>query len=57
MDKKYTVSFKFGGKQFTTKDKENEYYRLEIKNEGNSYKVTIVPKKTIELVEFYSEIP
>lgn len=57
MDKKYTVSFKFGGKQFTTNDKENEYYRLEIENKDNSYKVTIVPKKTIELVEFYSEIP
>ena len=57
MNKKYTVKYKLGDKVLTSHDLENEDYRLEIVDNEKEYKVKIVSKKTIEMVEFFSEMP
>ena len=57
MDKKYLVQYKYGNEIITSTEKENDFYRLEIENAGNRYTVTLVPKKTFEMVDFSAEMP
>lgn len=57
MDKFYTVKYKYGNEIITSTEKENDFYRLEIENNDNRYTVTLVPKKTFEMVDFYAEMP
>ncbi|MBQ5825795.1 MAG: alpha-galactosidase [Clostridia bacterium] len=57
MNKIYTVKYKLDGKVITSNDKENDVYSLSINEEGNRYTVTLTPKKTFEMVEFYAEMP
>lgn len=57
MNKLYTVKYKSGSEVVTSNELENELYKLEIENIGNRYSVTLVPKETFELVDFYAEMP
>lgn len=57
MNKNYTVKFKYGNEIITSKEKENDFYRLEIENTDGRYAVTLVPKKNFEMVDFYAEMP
>ena len=57
MNKKYTVKYKFGGKEFTSHELNTDAYSIIVEETGNRYKVTLAPKKMIELVEFYAEMP
>ena len=57
MDKLYTVKFKYGNEVITSNEKENDFYRLGIENTDNKYSVTLIPKKNIEMVDFYAEMP
>lgn len=57
MNKNYTVKFKYGNEIITSKEKENNFYRLEIENTDGRYTVTLVPKKNFEMVDFYAEMP
>jgi len=55
MNKKYFAKFKCDGKTVISKEKENDFYRLEIENADNRYIVTLIPKQNIEMIEFYAE--
>jgi alpha-galactosidase len=57
MNKNYTVKFKYGNEVITSKEKENDYYRLEIENADGRYSVTLVPKKNFEMIDFSAEMP
>ena len=57
MNKNYTVKFKYGNEIITSKEKENDYYRLEIENSDGRYTVTLVPKKNFEMIDFSAEMP
>ena len=57
MNKVYTVKYKCGNKIYTSDEKENDFYRLEIESTDDRYSVTMVPKKTIEMIDFYAEMP
>ena len=57
MNKVYTVKFKYAGEIITSKETENDFYRLETENADGRYKVTLVPKKNIEMVDFCAEMP
>ena len=57
MNKNYTIKFKCGGEVFTCNEKENDFYRLDIENGEGKYKVTIIPKKKLEMIDFYAEMP
>ena len=57
MNKQYTVKFKYGNEVITSNEKENDFYRLEIVDTLDRYTVTLVPKKEIEMVDFYAEMP
>lgn len=57
MNKKYLVQYKYGNEIITSTEKENDFYRLEIENVDNRYTVTLVPKKSFEMVDFYAEMP
>ena len=57
MNKNYTVKFKYGNEIITSKEKENDYYRLEIENADGRYSVTLVPKKNFEMIDFSAEMP
>ena len=57
LNKNYTVKFKYAGEIITSKEKENDFYRLEIENTDGRYSVTLVPKKNFEMVDFYAEMP
>ena len=57
MNKNYTVKFKYGNEIITSKEKENDYYRLEIENSDGRYSVTLVPKKNFEMIDFSAEMP
>ena len=57
MNKNYTVKFKYGNEIITSKEKENDYYRLEIGNNNGRYTVTLVPKKNFEMIDFSAEMP
>ncbi|MBQ7294817.1 MAG: alpha-galactosidase [Clostridia bacterium] len=57
MNKQYTVKYKLGSQVITSNETENDQYRLEIENIDNRYTVTLVPKETFELVDFYAEMP
>lgn len=57
MNKNYTVKFKYGNEIITSKEKENDYYRLEIENSDSRYAVTLVPKKNFEMIDFSAEMP
>ena len=57
MNKTYTVKFKYGNEVITSKEKENDFYRLEIEDTDGRYNVTLVPKKTFEMVDFSAEMP
>ena len=57
MNKNYTIKFKCGGEVFTCNEKENDFYRLDIENGEGKYKVTIIPKKELEMIDFYAEMP
>ncbi len=55
MNKIYNVKFKCGNEIISSKEKENDYYRLEIENKDGRYSVTLIPKKEIEMIEFFAE--
>ncbi len=57
MNKQYTVKYKVGSQVVTSNEIENDLYKLEIENIDNRYSVTLVPKETFELVDFYAEMP
>ncbi len=57
MNKNYIVKFKYGNEIITSKEKENDYYRLEIENDDGRYSVTLVPKKNFEMIDFSAEMP
>lgn len=57
MNKQYTIKYKVGSEVVTSNALENDLYKLEIENIDNKYSVTLVPKATFELVDFYSEMP
>lgn len=57
MNKNYIVKFKYGNEIITSKEKENDYYRLEIENSDGRYSVTLVPKKNFEMIDFSAEMP
>ena len=57
MNKIYTVKFKYGNEIITSKEKENDFYRLEIENTDGRYAVTLVPKKNFEMIDFSAEMP
>ena len=57
MNKNYIVKFKYGNEIITSKEKENDYYRLEIENADGRYSVTLVPKKNFEMIDFSAEMP
>ena len=56
MNKAYTIKFKYAGEIITSNEKENDFYRLEIENADGRYKVTLIPKKNIEMVDFCTEM-
>lgn len=53
----YTLKYKLGGKTVTSRATENDDYRIDIREEGNRYTATLVPKKSFEMVEFFAEFP
>ncbi len=57
MNKQYTVKYKVGSEVVTSNALENDLYKLEIENVDNRYSVTLLPKATFELVDFYAEMP
>ncbi len=57
MNKQYTVKYKVGSEIVTSNALENDLYKLEIENVDNRYSVTLLPKATFELVDFYAEMP
>lgn len=54
---KFTVKYKLGGNVVTSNETETNAYRLEINEVDNRLTVTLVPKTTIEMVDFYAEFP
>lgn len=57
MNKKYTVKYKVGAEVVTSNALENDFYKLEIENKDNRYTVTLIPKQTFEMVDFFAEMP
>ena len=57
MNKVYTIKFKYAGEIITSNETENDYYRLEIENADGRYKVTLIPKKNFEMIDFSAEMP
>ena len=57
MNKQYTIKYKVGSEVVTSNALENDLYKLEIENIDNRYSVTLLPKATFELVDFYAEMP
>lgn len=57
MNKQYTVKYKVGSEVVTSNALENDLYKLEIENVDNRYSVTLLPKESFELVDFYAEMP
>lgn len=57
MDKLFTIKFKVGNETITTRATENDYFRLDITETDNRYTVTLVPKQTFEMVDFFVEFP
>ena len=55
MSKKYVIKYIAGGKTVTSNATENDFYALDIVDDGKRYSVTLNPKKTFELVDFYAE--
>lgn len=55
--KKFTVSYKAGNKIITTHEISNSFYDLDIIDTTDRFSVTLHPKKTFELVDFYAEMP
>ncbi len=55
--KKFVISYKAGNKIITTNETENSFYSLDIVDTPERFTVTLNPKKTFELVEFYAEMP
>ena len=53
--KKYVIKYKAGNKTITTNETDNSFYSLDIKETDSRFTVTINPKKTFELVDFYVE--
>ena len=57
MNKIYTVKYKNGNEIITSSAMENDFYSIKADNSNGRYTVTLIPKKTFELVDFYSEMP
>lgn len=57
MNKIYTVKYKNGNEIITSSAMENDFYSIKADNSNGRYNVTLIPKKTFELVDFYSEMP
>lgn len=55
--KKFVISYKAGNKTITTNETSNSFYSLEIVDTAQRFTVTLKPKKTFELVDFYVEMP
>lgn len=55
--KKFIISYKAGNKVITTNETDNSFYSLEIVDTKDRFTVTLNPKKTFELVDFYVEMP
>lgn len=55
--KKYVIKYKAGNKVITSNETENSFYSLEIVDTPERFTVTLNPKKTFELVDFYVEMP
>ncbi|MBR3596307.1 MAG: alpha-galactosidase [Clostridia bacterium] len=55
--KKFVIKYKAGNKIVTTNETENSFYSLSILDTKERFTVTLNPKKTFELVDFYVEMP
>ena len=55
--KKFTISYKCGSQIVTTHETENSFYSLDITDTPERFAVTLNPKKTFELVDFYVDMP
>lgn len=55
--KKFVIKYKAGNKVITSNETENSFYSLDIVDSTERFTVTLNPKKTFELVDFYVEFP
>ncbi|MBR3768500.1 MAG: alpha-galactosidase [Clostridia bacterium] len=55
--KTFVIKYKAGNKIITTNETENSFYSLDIIDTDERFTVTLNPKKTFELVDFYVEFP
>lgn len=55
--KKFVISLKAGNKIITTTETDNSFYTLDIVDTNERFSVTLKPKKTFELTDFYVEMP
>lgn len=55
--KKYVIKYKAGNKVISTNETDNSFYSLDIIDTPERFSVTLNPKKTFELVDFYVEMP
>ena len=55
MNLHFTVKYKSGGKTVESSETETELYSIETAAQRSRLTVTLIPKKTFELVEFYAD--
>ena len=52
MDKLYTIRYKNANEVTTTHETETDFFKLDIVEKDNRYTVTLIPKRTFEIVDF-----
>ncbi len=57
MNKIFTVKYKFGSSTVVSHDLENKHYSLKVEDNEGSFKVTLVPKQPMEMVDLFVEFP
>lgn len=57
MDKLYTIRYKNANEVITTHETETDFFKLDIVEKDNRYTVTLIPKRTFEIVDFIVDMP
>lgn len=55
--RKFVIKLKQGSKIVTTNETDNSYFKLDITENDERFTVTMKPKETFELVDFYVQMP